>query len=607
MKKSGLIIGIGVVVLFSFFLFMDRDQDENTVEEERYLKQLIVEKDKEMTIQMSTLQYQKSLQTLMYDFDQNNEGKTNISKKITNFKKTNPNVKQIIALKNDSLTTRPYINSTAPSSSPLLNSRELQPYIKQARQALARKERYASPIVPIDQSDCMVIGMPGTNYSLIGLINFQTGSEVETHQNKNLKLKEFPQDNQYNIQSADGETLERKKVDSAEENKGVSHFHKQEIVVKFASTISQNELEKMKQDIQATTAKKIGYTYVFQSKTMEMEQLKSYFENNWDILYTEPHYLYITNFGFNKKSTPTDDYEPSNTKTNPENIPNDALFDSYQWNLPIINTIEGWNYSKGSEEIKVAVIDTGVDLNHSDLQGKLLEGKNVLNENQQPSDEVGHGTHVAGIISSLVNNEEGIAGMSWYNKIMPVKVLDDSGMGSSYDVAAGIIWAVDNGARVINMSLGNYAQSEFLADAVQYAYEKNVVLVAATGNDSTEQPGYPAAYPQVLAVSATNEQKNRAVFSNFGDYVDITAPGENIPSTYPGNQYASLSGTSMASPHVTALAAMILSNRPDLTNEEVMNIIRQSCDDLGSEGKDKDFGYGQINVNRALEYASSHP
>jgi subtilisin family serine protease len=320
---------------------------------------------------------------------------------------------------------------------------------------------------------------------------------------------------------------------------------------------------------------------------MTTKQLLRHFKNKKEIEFAEPHYIYVTN------------------EEQVELIPNDELFSDYQWNLPIIHTLEGWKVSRGSEDVIVAVIDTGVDLQHSDLQGHLTEGYNVVNDTGSPADDVGHGTHVAGVIAALVNNQEGIAGMSWHNKIMPVKVLDNTGAGSTYDVARGIIWAVDHGAKVINLSLGNYAEAEFLHDAIRYAYERDVVLVAATGNDNTSDPGYPAAYPEVLAVSATDAAQERAFFSNYGEYIDVVAPGVNIASTYPGNQYAALSGTSMASPHVAALAAMIRSVNPQLSSQEVTDIIRKTASDMGPQGKDDYFGYGQINVQKALEYAIS--
>ena len=235
-----------------------------------------------------------------------------------------------------------------------------------------------------------------------------------------------------------------------------------------------------------------------------------------------------------------------------------------------------------------------------------VDGLNIVQPEQFPTDDVGHGTHVTGVISATVNNLEGVAGMTWYDKVMPIKVLDASGAGTTYSVAQGIIWATDHGAKVINMSLGNYAQAEFLHDAIRYAFDRDVVLIAASGNDNTRQAaGYPAAYPEVFAVAATDQQRNRAPFSNYGNYIDVAAPGVSIASTYPDNQYAALSGTSMASPHVAALAALIRSVNPLLNNKEVMNIMRDTADDLGESGKDDQFGYGQINVEQALVQASN--
>jgi len=244
-----------------------------------------------------------------------------------------------------------------------------------------------------------------------------------------------------------------------------------------------------------------------------------------------------------------------------------------------------------------------VDLTHPDLSDHLIPGYNIVDDNTQPQDDVGHGTHVAGVISAIVNNNRGVAGMTWMNPVLPVKVLDSSGAGSTYAVARGVIWATDHGAKVINMSLGNYADANFLHDAVKYAFDHDVVLIAASGNDNTDKPGYPAAYPEVLAVAATDSDKNKAPFSNYGDYIDVAAPGVNIASTFPDNQYAALSGTSMASPHVTALAALIRSANPSLKNTEVMDIIRKSAQDLGPNGKDPYYGYGQIDVENALRLA----
>ena len=247
------------------------------------------------------------------------------------------------------------------------------------------------------------------------------------------------------------------------------------------------------------------------------------------------------------------------------------------------------------------MVDTGVDLNHPDLKKRLTKGYNVLEENHFADDDNGHGTHVAGIIASETNNREGVAGLTWYNKIMPIKAVGAEGYGTSFDIAKGIIWAVDHGADVINMSLGNYQSSSWLKEAIDYAYNRDVVLIAAAGNENTSRPSFPASYPQVLSVAAIDYTGNRASFSNFGDYIDVAAPGDLIASTYLNQQYASLSGTSMASPHVAGLAGLLRSVNPDLSNRDVMQIIENTAFDLGMPGKDFEFGSGLIDVQHALK------
>jgi subtilisin family serine protease len=331
----------------------------------------------------------------------------------------------------------------------------------------------------------------------------------------------------------------------------------------------------------------------------------AYFQK-WNVEYAEPHFLYLTNTLVplsRQEKNPAPAPAPAASQENLTITPNDSLYRRYQWNLPLIETELGWDINKGSDNVIVAVVDTGVDVNHPDLKDQIVEGINVVNTGALPLDDVGHGTHVAGVIGAIVNNNLGVAGMSWYNRVMPVKVLDQSGAGSTYAVAQGIIWATDHGAKVINMSLGNYADANFLHDAIRYAYDHDVVMIAASGNDNTDRPGFPAAYPEVFAVAAADANKNKASFSNYGDYIDVAAPGVSIASTYPNNQYAALSGTSMASPHVTALAALIRSTNPSLKNTEVMQLMRDTAQDVGPKGKDNYFGYGLIDVAAALKSA----
>ncbi|MBP1992834.1 S8 family peptidase [Paenibacillus eucommiae] len=479
--------------------------------------------------------------------------------------------------------------------------------VKAAKVSVDKGTPYQSPLIGNGSRSYFVLGVvsedDNKSGSLIGVIHQDILQHVTDHQLKNLRLEPYPKDNHWKTKSVETGTLREKVIDHPEDNQNTSHYHENEVVVRFRQNPTQVQLAQITREINARSVRQLASTYVFIAEGMEAKQLIDYF-SKWNVDYVEPHYLYLTNDTIHE--TKKMDQSPAVSDNLEANfVPNDQLFKRYQWNLPLIETTQGWQVTRGAEDVIVGVVDTGADLNHQDLKDHLVQGYNVVEQNDTPDDDVGHGTHVTGVISAVVNNNLGVAGMTWYNKVMPVKVLDQSGAGSTYSVAEGIIWATDHGAKVINMSLGNYADSSFLHDAIRYAFDRDVVLIAASGNDNTEQPGYPAAYPEVLAVAATDAQNNRASFSNYGDYIDVAAPGVNIASTYLGNQYAALSGTSMASPHVTALAALIRSTNPNLKNTEVYDVIRQTAQDLGPAGKDNDFGYGIIDVVQALQAASN--
>lgn len=361
-----------------------------------------------------------------------------------------------------------------------------------------------------------------------------------------------------------------------------SHYMKNEVAVKFNQHLSSQELKTLSSAINGEGAIHHDKIYIFKSKNRSTHYLVDFFSKRKNVVFTEPHYLLLPNI-----------------------VPNDTFYPSYQWNMPIIDMEKAWDISKGKDTVKVAVIDTGVDLSHPEFKGKLTTGYNVLTGSRNANDDNGHGTHVTGIIAAHINNKEGIAGMTWYNPIIPIKGIGADGSGSSFDIAKGIKWATDNGAKVINLSVGNYNPSQVLHDAIKYAYTKDVVMIAATGNDNSNQPSYPASYPEVIGVSAIDGNKNRASFSNYGQSVDIVAPGVDIPSTYIDHEYAQLSGTSMACPHVTGLATLIRSVNPSLKNDQVMSIIKYSSQDLGTKGRDDYYGYGIINVAKALELAKA--
>ncbi|QRG69615.1 S8 family peptidase [Brevibacillus choshinensis] len=363
-----------------------------------------------------------------------------------------------------------------------------------------------------------------------------------------------------------------------------SHYVEHEVVVRFHPRPDQKTIDKMVSSLDAKIKRDFGKFMIIKSRSLTTKQLMKKFAEHPDSVYAEPNFLLL-----------------------PNRKPNDPYYTEYQWNLPLIGMEQSWDVSEGSSDVIVAVVDTGVDMNHPEFKGKLVEGYNVLDDSNKPQDDNGHGTHVSGIIAAKTNNKNGIAGMTWKSKLMPVKAIGADGSGSAVDIAQGIYWATDNGADVINLSVGNYTSSAALKEACKYAYDNNVVLVAASGNDASDQPSFPAAYDEVLSVAAVDHNKERADFSNFGDYVDVAAPGVDIPSTYISSDYASLSGTSMACPHVAALAALVRSVHPDMKSHDVMEIIRKSALDLGPPGHDQLYGYGMIDVSRTLKQLKTAP
>jgi subtilisin family serine protease len=274
----------------------------------------------------------------------------------------------------------------------------------------------------------------------------------------------------------------------------------------------------------------------------------------------------------------------------------------HQWWLTRMRAPALWSAAP-SGGATVAVVDSGVEATHEDLAGAVLPGTDLVDTSGDGSlDEHGHGTHVAGIVGALTGNAIGVASLAPGTKILPVRVLDADGAGWDSDVAAGIVYAVDHGAEVVNLSLGGPASGPS-ADAVRYAVEHDVLVVAAAGNGRTtgNPVSYPAAYPDVLAVAASDTEDRTAAFSSTGPYVDITAPGDMIASTYPEpTGYVFLSGTSMASPVVAAAAAVVRAARPDLTAAEVAALLQSTATDLAAPGRDDESGTGLVDPVGAL-------
>jgi thermitase len=312
-------------------------------------------------------------------------------------------------------------------------------------------------------------------------------------------------------------------------------------------------------------------------------------------------------------------------------VPNDPYFQAYQYALSnrggILNVspdirpqmtagadikaVDAWTVTKGDAGTIIAILDTGVDKTHPDLAGKVLDGYDFANDDNDAADDVWHGTHVAGIAAAGTNNSIGTAGVAWDCSILPVKVTDANGDGYYSWIIDGIIYAADHGAAVINISLGGNVDDPLLKQACQYAHDKGVVIAAAAGNDGTLGVLYPAAYDEaVLAVTASDYNDAVTSFSSYGPEVDVAAPGMWIlgpaPQWYVGAgnlPYVFGTGTSMASPHVAGMAALLKSAKPDLGADDLMKLIRYTADDINKTvypGRDDHAGFGRINMARAL-------
>ncbi|KPL17876.1 MAG: hypothetical protein AMJ92_10590 [candidate division Zixibacteria bacterium SM23_81] len=330
-------------------------------------------------------------------------------------------------------------------------------------------------------------------------------------------------------------------------------------------------------------------------------------------------------------------------------VPDDSLYPE-QWALAKIKMPAAWTIERGSQEVIVGIVDSGIDYEHQDLvaniwinPGEDLNGDGQVDSSDfnaidddgngyvddirgwdftdapqfaglgdyrerdnDPYDDLGHGTHVSGIVAAMTDNGIGVAGISWHSKLMPLRAAFRMSLGAFLeddDVSAGIVYAADNGAQVINMSWGDPRISPLVRDVIAYAYAKGCVLVAAAGNVSDDDQGgvyYPAGFDQTMAVGASTSYDQRASFSSFGQNLDVLAPGSSILSTFPDDEYGSLGGTSMATAHVSGLAALVLSRDATLSSEEVRQIISASAVDLGPFGWDPEHGSGRIDGLRAL-------
>ncbi len=312
------------------------------------------------------------------------------------------------------------------------------------------------------------------------------------------------------------------------------------------------------------------------------------------------------------------------------------------WGLKKINMESAWQQTRGSTSVIVADIDTGVDRNHPDIAGNMwvntaeIQGNGIdddangyiddyygwdfLNNDSDPMDDHGHGTHTVGTIAASGNNNLGVVGVNWNSKVMALKFLGANGSGSSVGAVRALQYAADMGARVSSNSWGCDCVTTYFYDAIRYEHERGMVVVVAAGNTISDAiENSPAGLDRVITVAASDASDRKAGFSNGGERIDVAAPGVDILSARAtnnpmctadktvGGTYCRVSGTSMATPHVAGLAALLLAKNPALTNEEVRQIIRTSADDLGTAGKDNDFGYGRVNAGKTISNAFIKP
>jgi len=350
-----------------------------------------------------------------------------------------------------------------------------------------------------------------------------------------------------------------------------------QVIVKFKEGTSARTMKATHQEEQAKLLSRnetLGFDVV-KVEDKSVEQAVQEYEKNPDVEYAEPNYIYTIQW-----------------------TPNDPDFSSRQWGPQKVQAPEAWDVTRGSSSTRIAIVDTGVQYDHPDLAGKVVRGYDFVDDDSDPYDGNGHGTHCAGIAAAVTDNGRGIAGIAPNATIYAVRVLDDNGSGTLDDVANGIIHAADNGADVISLSLGAPVGATTLRNAVDYAWNSGSVVVAAAGNSGTSLPSYPAYYDNAIAVAATDSNDNKASFSNYGSWVDVAAPGVDIYSTYTGSSYRSLSGTSMATPHVAGLAGLL--DAQGRSASQIRAAIENTADPISGTGTY--WSKGRINAYKAVNY-----
>jgi thermitase len=362
------------------------------------------------------------------------------------------------------------------------------------------------------------------------------------------------------------------------------------VVVKFAKDVAAAErahLERANHAAVTRTINDVGAT-VLKVPAGDEVRVVSALERSGKVVYAERDGVVLPT-----DTNPNDPYYPYGGST-----PYGG-----QWGDLYTQAPKTWDLTTGSTQVAVAVIDSGVDQSHPDLTANLLPGFNVLDGSSNTNDSYGHGTEVAGVIAAVTNNAAGVAGYCWQCRILPVKVYNSSNGAYASDIATGITWAADHGARVVNISMAGSAASSAMASAISYAQSRGVLVVGAAGNSGCDCPTYPASYPDVLAVAASDQYDGLYSYSNFGSWVDVAAPGQNTttvltdPSTGAPHGYNAFGGTSSAAPVVAGIAGLLLSVSPTSTPAALMAAITANVDPTTGT---KSTASGRVNAYKAV-------
>jgi thermitase len=378
-----------------------------------------------------------------------------------------------------------------------------------------------------------------------------------------------------------------------------------QILVKFKESVSPSEVDQIHKKLGGKVKKTIPQisVQVVNIGNKNVGEIVSAYARDGRVEYVEPNYIASA-------------------------LTSDKFFDR-QWGLHNIGQEEGisdadidapeaWQIEPGNSTMLIAILDSGIDQDHPDLMGKIT-ANNDFTGSGTVNDFYGHGTHVAGIAAANTDNGIGVAGIGYQSRLLNGKVLNDQGLGAYSWIAEGIFWAVDQGAKVINLSLGGSRKSVTLEDAVNHAWENNVVVVAAAGNSGNTRKLYPAYYQNCIAVAATDNNDIKASFSSYGSWVDVAAPGENIFSTFPNHpfyietayersqEYDFANGTSMSSPFVAGIAALVWNTEYGNDAQSVRNQIEETADAIPGTGLY--WQWGRVNACNAVggDCSSSTP